>query len=74
MTNYEYLQAMIDNQAAVENFFCRMIQEQVGEDNYCCYDCPLDEKCRRGRSGIKVYLDEEHKTPMVDWGKYDKKE
>ena len=73
MTNYEYLKTIIENKEAVSNFFCRMIQEQVGKDNYCCYDCPLDQKCRKGKDGFTAYLEEEHKTPMVDWGKYGKK-
>ena len=74
MTNYEYLKTMIDNKAAVETFFCRMIESTIGPDEYCDYLCPMADKCKRGKSGFAKWLDEEHKTVMADWGKYDKKE
>lgn len=69
MTNYEYLKYMINNQKAVEVFFCRMI-ENAAEYEYCDSVCPLAEKCKRGKSGIAEYLGREHKTPLADVGRF----
>lgn len=70
MTNYEYLKSMIDNRAAVDNFFCRMIESTISQDEYCDYTCPMTDKCKRGKSGFSSWLDEEHKTPLCDWGRF----
>lgn len=70
MNNYEYLRNFIENKVAVENFFCRMIEQQIPEDEYCDAYCPMAKKCHRGEGGFKVWLNEEHVTPMPDWGKY----
>jgi hypothetical protein len=70
MTNYEYLRAIIDNKAAVENFFCRMIELSMDEEVDCSEVCPMAKRCWRAHGGFKAWLDEEHETPMPDWGKY----
>ena len=70
MTNYEYLQKFIDNRAAVDNFFCRMIESVIPEDEYCDAYCPMADRCHKGHCGFTDWLNQEHVTPMPDWGKY----
>jgi len=69
MTNYEYLKHVVENKEAVINLLCRMV-ELKHEDEYCdCY-CPMAEDCHKGHNGFEAWLNEEHVTPMPDWGRY----
>ena len=70
MTNYEYLKTMIDNRAAVDTFFCRMVEWTIGEDEYCDWVCPFAKTCKRGKSGFSSWLDEKHVTPLPDLVRY----
>lgn len=67
MTNYEYLKYMINNQKAVELFFCRMIEDVAGEE-YCDHICPMADICGRGHPGFAEWLKKEHHQPMADRG------